>query len=199
MNKVSYTVVLLLVILALVASGCTAPVAEEAEMPAAPVAPVINPVVPPIGEDPASDFGAKSALLQGELTIEAMLRYAIEDEYLARQEYESIMAVFGEQNPFSNIIVAEERHIELLKEIYQTYGYDLPEDLAIDHVVIPESIVVALEVGVAAEIDNIAMYEKFLEQELPDDIRAVFVELRDGSISHLAAFERGERGNGSGK
>ena len=199
MNKVSYTVVLLLVILALVASGCTAPVAEEAEMPAAPVAPVINPVVPPIGEDPASDFGAKSALLQGELTTEAMLRYAIEDEYLARQEYESIMAVFGEQNPFSNIIVAEERHIELLKEIYQTYGYDLPEDLAIDHVVIPESIVVALEVGVAAEIDNIAMYEKFLEQELPDDIRAVFVELRDGSISHLAAFERGERGNGSGK
>ena len=147
----------------------------------------------------ADDFGAKGALGSEGLTIENMLRYAIEDEYLARQEYESIMAEFGEQKPFSNIIKAEETHIEMLKEIYDSYGYEIPEDIAIDHVVLPESIEEALELGVQAEIDNIAMYEMFLEQELPDDVRAVFTELRDASQNHLAAFEKGVRGNGNRK
>lgn len=145
------------------------------------------------------DYGAISALEKDELTIEEMLNYAIQDEYLARQEYESIMQEYGEQKPFSNIIRAEETHIELLKEIYEEYGYEIPVDNAINYVVIPESLEMAFEIGVQAEIDNIAMYEKFLENELPDDIEAIFIELRDGSKKHLAAFERGVRGNGQGR
>ncbi|MCK5129725.1 MAG: DUF2202 domain-containing protein, partial [Clostridiales bacterium] len=148
--------------------------------------------------DTEYDFGAKSALEKENFSIEEMLRYAIEDEYFARQEYESILEKFGEQKPFSNIIKAEERHIELLKDIYTKYEYTIPEDTAIDHVVLPEDIKEALEIGVQAEIDNIAMYEKFLEQVLPDDIRDVFIELRDGSKKHLNAFKKGPRGNGNG-
>jgi len=34
------------------------------------------------------------------------------------------------------------------------------------------------------------MYEQFLDADLSDDVRAVFIELRDGSKNHLAAFER---------
>lgn len=145
------------------------------------------------------DFGAKTALEMDELTIEQMLHYAIQDEYLARQEYELIMDEYGEQNPFSNIIKAEENHIEWLKELYEVYGYDVPQDNAIDYVVLPDSLEEAFDAGVQAEIDNIAMYEKFLQSDLPDDIKAVFEELRDASQNHLAAFEKGVRGNGAGR
>ena len=145
------------------------------------------------------DFGAKTALEKDDLTIEQMLSYAIQDEYLARQEYELIIEEYGEQRPFTNIIKAEESHIEWLTELYKEYGYDMPEDNAIDYAVLPDSLETAFDVGVQAEIDNIAMYEKFLESELPDDIRDVFTELRDASQNHLAAFERGVRGNGQGR
>lgn len=145
------------------------------------------------------DFGAKSALEQDELTIEQMLGYAIQDEYLARQEYELIVGEYGQLKPFTNIIRAEETHIQMLKDIYKKYGYEMPIDNAIDYAVLPNSLEEAFDIGVQAEIDNIAMYEKFLENELPDDIEVVFIELRDGSKNHLAAFERGVRGNGRGK
>ena len=145
-----------------------------------------------------NDFGAQGALAAQGYTLEAMLEYAIQDEYLARQEYESIMKEYGEINPFANIIKAEEYHIELLTGLYDDYDLTLPEDTAIDYVVVPESVDLTYEIGVQAEIDNIAMYEKFLEQDLPDDVRVVFTELRDASENHLAAFEKGPRGGGRG-
>ena len=55
---------------------------------------------------------------------------------------------------------------------------------------VPSSIQNAFETGIQAEIDNIAMYEAFLENDLPDDVRAVFEELKKGSESHLQAFSR---------
>lgn len=181
------TVLLLLVLLGLAVTGC----AEDTETVALQTTEVL------IEELVVDGFGAKGASTQLDLSIEEMLRYAIEDEYLARQEYESIMDAFGEQQPFSNIIRAEETHIELLKEIYESYEYEIPEDQAADHIILPISIEEALEIGVQAEINNIAMYEMFLGEELPDDIREVFIELRDASINHLAAFEKGPRGNAS--
>ena len=145
------------------------------------------------------DFGSFGAKNATDLSVEDMLRYAIEDEFLARQEYESIMEAYGNVRPFSNIIRAEEHHIEMLEEIYATYGYDIPLDSAIDHVVIPDSTQDAMQMGVTAEINNIAMYDDFLKSDLPDDIRDTFEALRDASIKHQTAFERGSsRGSGGG-
>lgn len=149
-------------------------------------------------QEVATGFGAQGAFASEEFSLEEMLRYAVQDEYLARQEYESIMEEYGEVRPFSNIIRAEETHIAILKELYETYDLDIPEDTAIDHAVVPDSLDIAFKIGVQAEIDNIAMYEKFLEQDLPDDVKEAFIELRDGSKNHLAAFERGPRGRGNG-
>ncbi len=44
--------------------------------------------------------------------------------------------------------------------------------------------------GVQAEIDNIAMYEKFMTYDLPENIYNVFEALKRGSDSHLLAFEK---------
>jgi hypothetical protein len=136
----------------------------------------------------ASDYGAKGALSDSEVDLEAMLTYAIQDEYLARAEYELIMKKHGEIRPFSNIIRSEEQHIGMLVDLFDDHGYGLPEDTAGDHVVVPESLKKALETGVQAEIDNIAMYESFLERELPADVRDVFEKLKRASENHLRAF-----------
>lgn len=142
-----------------------------------------------VGAAVAADFGAGGAQQKDEFTFEEMLTYAIQDEYLARAEYEKIMAVYGVQKPFSNIILSEERHIAMLKPLFGKYGLALPPDTAADYVILPGSLLEAYETGVTAEINNIAMYDKFLEQELPYDVKSAFIKLRDASYNHLAAFQ----------
>jgi len=140
----------------------------------------------------SGDYGAKGALEQAgqlDLTLEEMLRYALQDEYLARAEYELIMKEYGTMRPFSNIMSAEERHIQWVTELYEKYGFEMPADISADHVVLPPDLKTAFETGVQAEIDNIAMYESFLKaSDLPDDVRKVFEELKRGSENHLRAF-----------
>jgi hypothetical protein len=134
-------------------------------------------------------YGSGSALTQDSFTLEDMLVYAIQDEYTARAEYEKIMKVYGAQKPFSNIIVSEENHIAILKPLFANHGIQLPADTSADHVVVPDSLLDAYKTGVQAEINNIAMYDKFLEQVLPDDVRSAFIKLRDASYNHLNAFQ----------
>ena len=134
-------------------------------------------------------YGAKGALEDEELSIVDMLRYAVQDEYLAHGEYELIMEEYGDIRPYANISLSEETHLSYLREIYASYNMDFPEDESAEHVVLPESLLDAAKTGVAAEIDNIAMYEKFLEYDLPESIETVFIILRDGSENHLRAFQ----------
>lgn len=135
-------------------------------------------------------FGASGAKEDNDLTKEKMLTYAIEDEFLARAEYEVIMSKYGDQKPFSNIIKAEEKHISDLKELFSKYNIPIPEDKAKDYTAVPESLNEAYKAGVKAEIDNIDMYEKFLKQDIPQDIKDTFTALRDASKNHLNAFEK---------
>ncbi len=124
-------------------------------------------------------------------SLEDMLIYAIQDEYMAKAEYEAIIETFGEVNPFVRILQAEQTHIDLLLPLFETYGIEVPENQALDYVVIPESITSALATGVEAEEANIAMYELFLSQDnLPDDVRAAFESLKSASENHLQAFSR---------
>ena len=138
-----------------------------------------------------ADYGAAGAASGGDWTREELLGYARGDEQLARAEYEKIMDVFGEQRPFSNIMKAEETHIELLLPLFEAYGLEAPEDVSGAHVVIPETLAEAFETGVQAEIHNIAMYEQFLKEDLPEDVEEAFEALMKASESHLKAFERG--------
>jgi len=136
----------------------------------------------------STDFGARGAEGKSGLTIEQMLTYSIQDEYLARAEYELIIGEYGSIRPFTNIMAAEERHIEWVTELFNEYGYALPEDTASKYVVLPEDLKSSFETGVQAEIDNIAMYESFLKQDLPADVRDLFERLKGASENHLRAF-----------
>lgn len=135
-------------------------------------------------------YGAVGALADTELTFLDMLTYAVQDEYLAHGEYAAIIEEFGNRNPYVNIMRSEEVHLSLLEDVYDTYGLEFPEDSSADHLIIPEDLLEAAETGVQAEIDNIAMYEKFLSYELPDNLVEAFTALRDASKSHLIAFQK---------
>ena len=135
-----------------------------------------------------ADFGAAGARRSEELSLLDMLTYAVQDEYLARAEYELIMAEYGDIRPFTNIKQAEERHIEWVTGLFEAHGYALPADTAGEHVVLPENLRASFEAGIQAEIDNIAMYELFLEREIPGDVRDIFENLKAASENHLRAF-----------
>lgn len=135
-------------------------------------------------------FGAEAAKSDTDLTLEDMLTYAIQDEYLARARYSLVIEKFGEQRPFSNILSAEETHISHLIPLFKKYNVALPADNSKDYVKVPTSIKESLETGVQGEIENIAMYERFLKQNIPSDVKTVFTSLRSASQNHLQAFKR---------
>jgi len=138
----------------------------------------------------AGDFGSAGAAEREQFGLEDMLNYAIQDEHLALAEYEALMEEFGLDRPYSNIARSERTHIAYLEELYGKYGLTVPEVRAQDHLVLPDSPAEAARIGVDAEIANIAMYEKFLAEDLPEDVREVFSLLKKSSENHLRAFSR---------
>jgi len=139
-----------------------------------------------------ADFVALEVDENGEYSLEDMLIYAMLDEIHAKQTYEAIIEAYGEIRPFTKIVVAEQTHIDLLLPLFETYQLEVPVS---DYVpVVPETIEEVLALGVEAEIANIALYEAFLSQDLPDDVRVVFEQLVEASNHHLAAFSKDRNG-----
>ncbi|MDK2808329.1 MAG: hypothetical protein PWP24_1064 [Clostridiales bacterium] len=137
-----------------------------------------------------SNLGAVAAKQDSSYTLEDMLTYAMEDENLALAEYDAIMATYGVARPFSNIIRAEETHVALLTPLFEEYGVTIPSKDYASLAIVPSSLDEVYLAGITAEQNNIAMYDTFLEEALPEDVKDVFTALRDASKRHLAAFER---------
>ena len=130
---------------------------------------------------------------------------AITDEYKAKALYSKILDKFGSQRPFSNIVEAEEKHIQILMPLFAKYQVPVPENNWSAKVNVPESMLEACKQGVAAEIENVKMYDEILPSINQADIKEVFIYLRDASRdNHLPAFQRcvergGEMGPGRGQ
>ena len=142
-------------------------------------------------------FGSAGALADDSYTLEEMLVYAIQDEYAAKLEYDTVIDVLGEVNPFTNIVNSEASHISQLIPLFETNGINIPEEIS-NGAIKPGTLEEAKIIGAEAEINNIAMYERFLQEELPADVRAVFENLKAASEGHLTAFQNTGNGNGSG-
>ena len=95
-------------------------------------------------------------------TQQAMIE-AINDEYHARAFYNAVIDKFGEIRPFSNIVHAETRHAERLSQLFKRYGLTVPQDSFAGKVEAPETLEIACQMGVAAEIANVKMYDRFLD------------------------------------
>ncbi|WP_319371646.1 DUF2202 domain-containing protein [uncultured Ilyobacter sp.] len=136
-----------------------------------------------------SSVGAARVENRDTFSIREILTYSMEDELLAKAEYEKILAMYGEVRPFTSIIEAEKRHIGYLEPLLEKYKVEYPK-ISEDEVILPKSLKEAYEIGVKAEIANIEMYNKFLKNELPEDVREVFIKLKNASENHLRAFKR---------
>ena len=145
-------------------------------------------VLVPTASAAAAPSGAKAALADRDLTLAEMLTYALQDERIARTEYQVILDTFGQVRPFSNIIKAEESHIRYLLDLFADHKLADPADDTAKPAAPKDWATAINEMGRQAEIDNIAMYDRFLTQTLPTDVRQVFEQLKAASQNHLRAF-----------
>jgi rubrerythrin len=135
----------------------------------------------------------------------AMVLEALNDEYKARAFYRLVIKTFGPVRPFVNIVEAEDTHASALERLCARYGIPLPADEWDRTLRSPASVLEACRAGVEGEIENIAMYDRFLKETKIPDIRALFLRLQARSRdAHLPAFQRcmargGETGRGPGQ
>ena len=134
----------------------------------------------------------------------AMVLEALNDEYKALAFYRLVIKTFGPVRPFVNIVEAEDTHASALERLCARYGIPLPADEWDRTLQPPTSVLEACRAGVEGEIENIAMYDRFLKGTEIPAIRALFQQLQARSRdAHLPAFQRcmargGETGQGQG-
>lgn len=125
---------------------------------------------------------------------------AIDDEYKARATYAAVIDRFGPVRPFVNIIQSEQRHINALQMLFRRRSWDIPADPYGGRIEPPHSLEEACRLGVQAELENAALYERLNELAGDDhEVLAVFANLREASQQrHLPAFLRGTKEGAAG-
>ncbi|MCC0178147.1 hypothetical protein I4641_14270 [Waterburya agarophytonicola K14] len=74
---------------------------------------------------------------------------------------------------------------------FKRYGLPILEDSFVGKVEAPETLEIACQMGVEAEIANVKMYDRFLDFVRESDLRDTFTQLRYVSQNkHKVAFER---------
>lgn len=138
-----------------------------------------------------SEIGAKGALRDKNLDLKKMIIYALEDEYLAKNQYDLIGNKFSQANIFRTLRSAEKQHIILLLSLAKKYNIPVVDEReVIKSIKNIETYQEALEKSIINEMDNIAMYEMYIKKENSDDVRVAFQRLRTASEDHLAALKR---------
>lgn len=120
---------------------------------------------------------------------EQILRIAVYDEFKAYETYTKIIEKFGLIQPFVNIKEAEAVHYSALIQLMQKYNIEVPINNWDTKIEIPNSIIECCELGVASEINNIAMYNNLLNYCEDEDIKDILFRLQAASYNrHLPAF-----------
>jgi hypothetical protein len=131
-----------------------------------------------------------NTLLEGETTaLKSMHDVLYQDEFNTRSTYEEIVDKFGSKLLYNNLIQAEAQHLKALERIYDRYQIEIPDSDAMTPY-LPDTLLETYSLGKEAEEANIALYEKYLDQDLPDDVRFMFERLMHASYHHLNAFEQ---------
>ena len=118
-----------------------------------------------------------------------ILRIAVYDEFKAYETYTKIIEKFGLVQPFVNIKEAEAVHYAALIKLMEKYGVEVPLNNWASKIEIPNTLIECCEMGVAGEIDNIAMYNNLLSNASENDIKDTLYRLQAASFNnHLPAF-----------
>jgi hypothetical protein len=130
--------------------------------------------------------------VNSEQSIEAqVLRIAVYDEFKAYETYSKIIETFGAIHPFVNIKEAEAVHYSALMLLLQKYNVEVPVNDWALKVQVPKTYIECCELGVASEINNIAMYDHLILHTTQSDIKDTLYKLQAASYNnHLPAFRK---------
>jgi hypothetical protein len=83
-----------------------------------------------------------------------------------------------------------------LERIYTRYDIQIPNmDARTPN--LPDNLLDTYTLGKEAEEANIALYDKYLDEDLPEDIRFTFERLMNASYHHLDAFNQAIANDGN--
>jgi len=133
------------------------------------------------------------------------LLFMYQEEKVARDVYITLGNLYPDESTFANIQLSEQEHIDAVEKLCIKYAVDISEvnEEVVGEFVLPElqqmydgliiagqvSLLAALEVGELIEVTDIEDLENGAIG-MPEDIVKVFNNLKNGSINHLAAFQR---------
>ena len=140
------------------------------------------------------------------------LYFIFQEEKVARDVYITLGKLYPDESTFANIQLSEQEHILSAQVLCERYGidtsavelsledayvglFDLPEmqHLYDDCVALgQESLLAAIRVGIDIEELDIKDLEE-ASVGMPQDVVNTYENLKDGSLSHLAAFEAAEK------
>ncbi|MGE3074400.1 MAG: DUF2202 domain-containing protein [Dehalococcoidia bacterium] len=123
--------------------------------------------------------------------VKSALLESINEEYKAHATYQAVIDKLGNVAPFSNIVVSEQSHIDAWKTLLTKYEIAIPDDPFLGKVTAPATKAEACTAGVAAEKEDVALYDRLMATVSEPDILAVMQQQRKVSQeNHLPAFER---------
>lgn len=132
---------------------------------------------------------------------EKALSSALDDEWRSQAFYRAVLEQYGDVRPFAHIVEAEGRHASHLLDLFHRYDLDVPENRWQAHDFgVTGSLAEVCAQAAKSEIDNVALYDGFLDAIPSGDVRDLMVHLRAMSQEHhLPAFQRcAEGGAGRG-
>jgi hypothetical protein len=133
-----------------------------------------------------------------------MLFYIYQEEKVARDVYITLGNIYTNENTFASIQLSEQRHMDSARGLCEKYGVstDGVDEDNVGSFVLPvlqelydtcvseghKSLLDALKVGELIEVTDIEDLEN-AEVGMPNDVVNVFENLKEGSLSHLDAFQ----------
>ena len=134
--------------------------------------------------------GTGTALTSLSTAEKDALNQAILEEYGAYNLYNSAIAQLGNVYPFSQIVRAEQQHINALTRQATRYGITVPANPGLTTTPSFATLSIACQAGAAAEIADAALYDQLKPVVTHTDILQVFNNLQNASLnSHLPSFE----------
>lgn len=123
--------------------------------------------------------------------LHQVLRIAVYDEFRAYETYCEMIEQHGEHDVLNEVLESEQAHYGALVSLLERYEVEVPVNDWYEKVDVPNNITECFEVGVAAEIENIAMYDHLLEFIEEDDVKEVLYKLQAASYNcHLPKFRQ---------
>ena len=133
-----------------------------------------------------------ATITAGTFVLADALTAAVQDEFHAEAIYQRVLLDFGSVFPFANVVRAEQTHAASLAGLFRVRGLAVPESAwNVDNVPRFASVRDACAAAAQAEIDNVAVYDRYFSEDLPADVHRVFSNNKAASLNnHLPAFNR---------